>query len=289
MVPAWVQGWERTLFPEVFVSMDERTVNILTIAGSDSGGGAGIQADLKTIMAMGCYGMSAITALTAQNGMGVTGIFPASPDFVLLQLKTVADGFHIHAAKTGMLFNAGIIHAVASFLKDHAFPLVVDPVSVATSGSRLLETSAVEALVGELLPLADLVTPNIPEAEMLSGMSIHSLDDQEKAGRKILDLGPSAVLVKGGHRPDGDGITDVLVRPGQKSLHLPQALVRTENTHGTGCTLSSAIASGLGEGLSLEDAVLRAQNFLHCALENSVNPGKGPGPVNHAAWRSRGN
>lgn len=269
--------------------MSDGTVNILTIAGSDSGGGAGIQADLKTIMAMGCYGMSAITALTAQNGLGVTGIFPASPEFVLLQLKTVADGFRIHAAKTGMLFNAAIIHAVASFMQGHSFQLVVDPVSVATSGSRLLEESAVEALAGELLPLADLVTPNIPEAEMLSGMSIETLADQEKAGRRILEMGPSAVLVKGGHRPDGEAITDVLVRKGQESLYLPQNLVRTANTHGTGCTLSSAIASGLGLGLSLESAVRRAQEFLHCALENSVNPGKGAGPVNHAAWRSRGN
>ncbi len=263
------------------------TVNILTVAGSDSGGGAGIQADLKTIMAMGCYGMSAITALTAQNGLGVTGIFPASPDFVSLQMSAVAQGFAVSAAKTGMLFNAGIIHAVALAFRDHAFPLVVDPVSVATSGSRLLEEDAVSTLVSELLPLADLVTPNIPEAEMLSGTAIADLAGQEQAGRRILELGPKAVLVKGGHRPGKDTIMDVLVLPGQDCVLLPQPKVETENTHGTGCTLSAAIACGLGMGRDLAQAVREAQAFLHRALAESRNPGKGCGPVNHAAGLTR--
>ena len=264
-----------------------KTVNVLTVAGSDSGGGAGIQADLKTCMALGCHGMSAITALTAQNGLGVTGIFPASADFVSLQIKTVAEGFPIHAAKTGMLFNAEIIKAVAASFKGHQFPLVVDPVSVATSGSRLLEESAVDSLIHDLLPLADLVTPNIPEAEMLAGMKIASLEDQEEVGRRILALGPGAVLVKGGHRPENDALTDVLVGSKCGTLRLPQKYVKTENTHGTGCTLSAAIASSLGKGQDLVEAVKTAQAYIYCALKNSVNPGKGCGPVNHAAWLKR--
>ena len=153
--------------------------NILTIAGSDSGGGAGIQADLKTIMAMGCYGMSAITALTAQNGLGVNGIFPASAEFMDVQLKTIFEGFPVHAAKTGMLFNAELIHTVAENLAHKDFPLVVDPVSVSQSGSRLLQEDAVEALVSELVPLADLLTPNIPEAERITGMEIKTIDDMK--------------------------------------------------------------------------------------------------------------
>lgn len=260
-----------------------RVSNILTVAGSDSGGGAGIQADLKTIMAMGCYGMSAITALTAQNGLGVTGIFPASPEFVTLQLETVAKGFPIAAAKTGMLFNAGIIRAVAQAFRGHVFPLVIDPVSVATSGSRLLEESAVASLVTDLLPLADIVTPNIPEAEMLSGLKITDTASQAAAGQKILTLGPKAVLVKGGHMPGADTVMDVLVLPGEPPVLLPQSKVDTANTHGTGCTLSAAIASGLGLGMPMETAVRSAQAFLNRALRAGYNPGLGCGPVNHAA------
>ncbi len=257
--------------------------NILTIAGSDSGGGAGIQADLKTIMAMGCYGMSAITALTAQNGLGVSGIFPASADFVELQLKTIFAGFSVQAAKTGMLFNAEIIHTVAQNLEHRSFPLVVDPVSVSQSGSRLLQEDAVEVLVRELVPLADLLTPNIPEAEMLSSMKIGDLEGQAQAGQKILSLGARAVLVKGGHMEHADVVTDILCLPGQDPLRLPQKAVVTNNNHGTGCTLSAAIAAGLGKGEELVRAVRHAQAFLNRALAQSYAPGKGCGPVNHAA------
>ncbi len=260
--------------------------NILTVAGSDSGGGAGIQADLKTIMAMGGYGMSVITALTAQNGEGVAGIHAAPADFVTLQMRTVAAGFTVHAAKTGMLFNEAIVRAVAAGFAGHPFPLVVDPVSVATSGSRLLEESAIEVMVRELLPLADLVTPNIPEAEMLSGMVIEDLTGMALACEKILDLGPKAVLVKGGHKPTGHEVTDVLMVRGGWPQLMTQKKVDTANTHGTGCTLSAAIASGLGLGLELEDAVKRAQAFLNRALRESWNPGRGCGPVNHAAGLS---
>ena len=257
--------------------------NILTIAGSDSGGGAGIQADLKTIMALGGYGMSVITALTAQNGLGVTGIHAPDADFVRLQLRTVLEGFSVKAAKTGMLFSAPIIRAVADELRNRDFPLVVDPVSVSQSGSRLLQEDAVTALVEEMLPGCDLLTPNRPEAEMLTGMSINSLEDAEAAGQKLLAMGARAVLIKGGHMESAIVVTDCLCVPGEQPKHLPQAKVETENNHGTGCTLSAAIATGIGRGLPLQVAVTRAQEFLNLALRKSYAPGKGCGPVNHAA------
>ena len=257
--------------------------NILTIAGSDSGGGAGIQADLKTIMAMGCYGMSAITALTAQNGLGVRGIYPASAEFMDVQLKAIFEGFPVHAAKTGMLFNAELIHVVAQNLAQKDFPLVVDPVSVSQSGSRLLQEDAVDALVRELLPLADLLTPNIPEAEMLSGMKICDQESQAQAGQKILALGPRAVLVKGGHMEHTDVVLDILCLPNDELVFLTQKAVDTSNNHGTGCTLSAAIAAGLGKGEDRVQAIRNAQAFLNRALAQSYAPGLGCGPVNHAA------
>lgn len=257
--------------------------NILTIAGSDSGGGAGIQADLKTMMALGCYGMSAIMALTAQNGLGVAGIYPVSPEFAELQLKTIFEGFEVHAAKTGMLFNEGIIRTVARNLEDRSFPLVVDPVSVSQSGSRLLEESAVKSLVEDLLPIADLVTPNIPEAEMLSGMKIDGPEGQARAGEKMLALGCRAVLVKGGHLEHQSQVVDILCQKGAEPMLLAQPAVETTNNHGTGCTLSSAIACGLGRGEELSLAVEHAQVYLNRALRESYAPGKGCGPVNHAA------
>lgn len=257
--------------------------NILTIAGSDSGGGAGIQADLKTIMAMGGYGMSVITALTAQNGLGVTGIHAPEPEFVRLELSTVLEGFPVAAAKTGMLFSAGIIRALAPVLGTRSFPLVLDPVAVSQSGSRLIEEDAVQAMVECLFPGCDLITPNIPEAEMLSGLKIFSIEDQIAAGEKILALGAHAVLVKGGHMPGSLMVTDCLCRAGCAPQTLPQAKIETNNNHGTGCTLSAAIATGLGHGLPLETAILRAQAFINLALRKSYAPGKGCGPVNHAA------
>ena len=187
--------------------------NILTIAGSDSGGGAGIQADLKTIMALGGYGMSVITALTAQNGCGVTGIHAPDPDFVLLQLQTVLEGFPVAAAKTGMLFSAPIIRALGTALRKRSFPLVVDPVSVSQSGSPLLQEDAVAALVEEMLPGCDLLTPNRPEAEMLTGLQIRNLDDAARAGEKLLNMGPRAVLIKGGHMDSSVLVTDCSACP----------------------------------------------------------------------------
>ena len=264
-----------------------RIPNILTIAGSDSGGGAGIQADLKTIMALGGYGLSVITALTAQNGTTVAGIPAPDPEFALPQRNTVLEGFPVQAAKTGMLFNAGIIRALAPVLEKRGFPLVVDPVAVSQSGCRLLEDSAVKALIECMIPISDLLTPNIPEAAMLTGMTLRTLDDQAEAGQRILAMGAKAVLVKGGHMPGSSVVTDCLCQPGADPKMLPQPLVDTTNNHGTGCTLSAAIATGLGQGLSLADAVLQAQRFINLALRRSYAPGKGCGPVNHAAGLQR--
>ena len=240
---------------------------ILTIAGSDSGGGAGIQADLKTITVIGGFGMSVITALTAQNGVGVAGIHAPEPGFVGLQLKTVREGFPIAAAKTGMLFSAEIIEAVEAGLQGREFPLVVDPVCVSQSGQRLLREDAVNALRWHILPKADLLTPNRPEAELLADMKIDSEKDIDVAARKLLDMGPKAVLIKGGHFGSASDaeFTDWLALPDEPLIALKQPGVKTSNNHGTGCTLSAAIATYLGLGLGIREAIVHAQKFLnHC-------------------------
>ena len=258
--------------------------NVLTIAGSDSGGGAGIQADLKTMTVMRTFGMSVITALTAQNGLGVTGIHAPEPGFVALQLNTVLEGFTVHAAKTGMMFNAGIIHAVADILDTQSFPLVVDPVCVSTSGHTLMEENGIEALKERLMPRAALFTPNRPEAERFSGMKIESDDDVIEAGTRLLDMGAKAVLMKGGHcegRPVF--VTDWLLEKEHEPVALRQPHVDTQNSHGTGCTLSAGIAAQLALGMPLRVAVTKAQEFLNLALRHSFAPGRGHGPCNHMA------
>ncbi len=261
---------------------------VLTIAGSDSGGGAGIQADLKTFMALNAYGSSVITALTAQNGLGVSGIHAPDADFVALELTAVLDGFPVAAAKTGMLFSAPIIERVAGILRGHfaavkPFFLVVDPVSVSQSGHRLLAEDAVDALKKHILPLADLLTPNKPEAEMLAGMSINTPEDLQTAIARILELGPKAVLVKGGHFISDIEVVDWLAVPGEAVRRLPQPKVNTTNNHGTGCTLSAAITAYAAHGLPLREAVVAAQRYLNLCLRKAYNPGLGCGPVNHAA------
>ncbi len=255
---------------------------VLTIAGSDSGGGAGIQADLKTMTVLGTYGLSVITALTAQNTTGVYGIEPASPSFAAKQLEVVLDDFPIRAAKTGMLFSAGIIEALAPLLETVSFPLVVDPVCVSQSGHRLLEESAIDALRTRILPLAALVTPNRPEAETLTGMSIDSPEDVREAVARILSMGSQAVLLKGGHF-EGEAMVDWLGLPGKDPIPLRHARVATHNAHGTGCTLSAAIASWLAKGHDLEDAVTRGKDYLLLALEQGFDLGRGDGPTNHLA------
>lgn len=256
-------------------------IPVLTIAGSDSSGGAGIQADLKTFAALGTYGMSCICALTAQNTKGVTMVVNTPVDMVQAQLAAIYDDIPPKAVKTGMLSSALIVETVAHFLAAHKeIPLVVDPVMVATSGAVLLEKEAIESYKQRLIPLATLITPNIPEAEVLSKMEIRNLEDMKEAAKRLMDLGPSAVLVKGGHLVEE--AQDVLYDG--KAFHVFKGeRIDTENTHGTGCTLSSAIAAGLAKGLPLEDAVGEAKIYMTGAIRRAVSDsvGHGHGPVHH--------
>jgi len=261
---------------------------VLTVAGSDSGGGAGIQADLKTFMMQGCYGLTALTALTAQNTRAVTAIEAPTPGFVAEQLRAVMADFPIRAAKTGMLFSEPIIEAVAGELAHKSFPLVVDPVCVAQSGARLLLPEAVAALVSRMFPLADLLTPNRHEAELLAGMTIAGPADARAAAGRLLALGAKAVLLKGGHfevagEPGQGVVTDVLVTAEGLTREYVRPHVATHNTHGTGCTLSAAIAAHLALGKALPEAVEAARDYLQSALATAYDLGGGDGPVNHLA------
>ncbi len=252
---------------------------ILSVAGSDCSGGAGIQADIKTITAHGMYAMSVITALTAQNTTGVNGIFSVTPDFVTMQLDSVFSDIFPDSVKTGMMSEPGIIRAVAGALRRYgAVNTVVDPVMVSTSGSRLLSEDALSAMTDCLFPLARLVTPNIPEAEVLSGIKITSADDMIKAAEKISSLTDAAVLVKGGHSTEN--ADDILWEKGSVTLFSGKR-IDNPNTHGTGCTLSSAIACGLAEGLSLPESIQKAKDYLTGAIAANLSLGKGSGPVNH--------
>jgi len=261
--------------------MAQPIARVLTIAGSDSGGGAGIQADLKTITVLGGYGMSAITALTAQNTVGVHGVHAVPPEFVAEQIDAVLTDIGADAAKTGMLATAEIVRVVAAALERHDVPnVVVDPVMVAKSGDALLSPDAEAVLREELLPRAALVTPNIPEAERLTGESIESLEDMERAAARLVDAGAAAALVKGGHLA-GDAI-DVL-HDGTRIHRFPGERIPTKNTHGTGCTYSAAIATGLAQGMGLAEAVRRAKEFVARAIARSLDIGEGCGPLDHAA------
>jgi hydroxymethylpyrimidine/phosphomethylpyrimidine kinase len=255
----------------------------LTIAGSDSSGGAGIQADLKTFSALGVYGASVLTALTAQNTRGVQGVFPVPASFVVNQLASVMSDLDVKAIKTGMLANAEIVRAVADDLQRRPKrPVVVDPVMVATSGDLLLDPDAVESVVRALLPLADLVTPNLAEAARLTERPIAtSLDEMVAQGRVILSFGPRAVLVKGGHGAGSDAI-DVLVSAGGSRMFSGPRF-DTPHTHGTGCTLSSAIAACLARGLAMDEAVARAKTYVSEAIAagRDLGVGRGHGPVDH--------
>jgi hydroxymethylpyrimidine/phosphomethylpyrimidine kinase len=252
----------------------------LTIAGSDSGAGAGIQADLKTFASFGVYGLSVITAITAQNTRGVRAVQEVDPAIVAAQLDAVAEDFSVAALKTGMLSSAAIIEAVAHGIQRHRLdPLVVDPVMVAKSGDRLLREDAIEALRRTLLPMAAVVTPNIPEAEVLAGRAIHSRGDRLAAGRAIMELGAHAVVIKGGHSDD-DPISDLLVD--KDGVHEYRAArIVTSSTHGTGCTFSAAITAALARGRDLPDAVGEARDYLSRALAGAPGLGHGHGPLNH--------
>jgi len=262
----------------------------LTIAGSDSGGGAGIQADLKTFAALGVYGTCAITAITAQNTIGVTASLTLEADLVTAQIEAVAGDIAIHATKIGMLATAAIVEAVVAAIEEVELPLVVaDPVMLAKSGQRLLDEDGVQALRTELLPLVRVVTPNLPEAEALSGRRIQSLADARDAARRIQDLGARAVLVKGGHSsfpPNADVIVDLLLDDDVfHEFRTPR--IETHNTHGTGCTLASAVAAYLALDHVLPDAVERAQQYVAGAIAHALVIGHGHGPLNHF-WRGFG-
>ena len=252
---------------------------MLTIAGSDSSGGAGIQADIKTITVHKMYAMSAITALTAQNTTGVTSIMEATPQFVAEQLDAVFCDIFPDAVKIGMVSSKEIIAVIAEKLTYYkANNIVVDPVMVATSGSRLICEDAMNTLVQKLLPLADIITPNIPEAEILSGISIKNENDMIKAAKIISNNYNGAVLVKGGHLVND--ATDLLYKDG-KSMWFSSERIDNPNTHGTGCTLSSAIACNLAAGYSIEESIKNAKEYLTGALRAMLNIGKGSGPLEH--------
>ncbi len=251
----------------------------LTIAGSDSGGGAGIQADLKTFAALGVYGTSAITAITAQNTCGVDAVQAVDADIVAAQIRTVASDIPIGAAKTGMLFSSDIIRAVASAVRAVNLPfLVVDPVMVATSGDRLLQPDAEAGLQNEIIPLATVVTPNLAEAEVLTGTKVHTLDDMRAAAEHLVAQGAAAVVVKGGHAVTK--ATDVFYDGNRMEL-LESVVIDTTSTHGTGCTFSAAICAYLARGATLLEAVRRAKAYLTGALQNADPIGQGSGPVGH--------
>lgn len=253
---------------------------VLTVAGSDSSGGAGIQADLKTFAALGVYGVSAITAVTAQNTLGVASVTPLSADLVTAQIETVAGDIAIHATKTGMLATAAIVEAVAAAIEELDLSLVVvDPVLVSKSGARLLDDDGVQAMGAELLPRAFVVTPNIPEAEVLSGTRIASPTDARRAARKIHDGGAANVILTGGHG-EGDEIVDLLF-DGRGFIELRTPRIHSRNTHGTGCTFASAVAAWLSRGRTLADAAARAQQYVAGAIRHASPIGHGHGPLNH--------
>ncbi len=252
----------------------------LSIAGSDSCGGAGIQADIKTMTMNGVYAMSAITALTAQNTTGVTDILEASPEFLKKQIDAVFEDIYPDAVKIGMVSSSELIEAIAERLKCYeAKNIVVDPVMVATSGSKLMKTDAVSTLIEELLPIATIVTPNIPEAEILSGISIADKDDILRAAKQIGDSYGCAVLLKGGHSIND--ANDLLYADGEYRWFEGKR-IDNSNTHGTGCTLSSAIASNLAKGFDLEESVARSKAYISGALAAMLNLGKGSGPMKHS-------
>jgi hydroxymethylpyrimidine/phosphomethylpyrimidine kinase len=255
----------------------------LTIAGSDSGGGAGIQADLKTFAAHGVFGTSAVTAVTAQNTLGVTAWQAMPADLVTAQIHAVARDIGADAVKVGMLATAAIVEAVAAAIQALAFPhVVVDPVMIAKGGDRLLEEDAVAALRSELLPRAHVVTPNIPEAEVLAQMSVRSVDDMRAAGESILRLGPRVVLVKGGHLTGEDSVDVACTPSGIFEIRRPR--IDTRHTHGTGCTLSSAVAARLALGSSNREAIEAARDYLDGAIRHAPGIGGGHGPLSHF-WR----
>ena len=256
-------------------------IRVLTIAGSDSGGGAGIQADLKTFSARKVYGMSVLTSITAQNTLGVQGVYDLPAEFVAMQIDSVLSDIGADAVKIGMLSNSEIIDAVAYKLKEYNVgKIILDPVMVAKGGDPLLQEEAVEALTKQLIPLALLVTPNISEAKVLAGMEILSYHDMVKAGKRICGMGAQNVLIKGGHL-EGEAVDVLTGAAGERRYSAPRIV--TKNTHGTGCTLSSAIAAEIAKGHPLPEAVQIAKEYITRAIKHSLEIGTGHGPLNHWA------
>jgi hydroxymethylpyrimidine/phosphomethylpyrimidine kinase len=261
----------------------------LTIAGSDSGGGAGIQADLKTFQELGVFGTSALTAVTAQNTLGVHGVYPIDKNGVTAQIQAVMDDFSVTAIKTGMLFSAEIIHAVVETVKSYGTPqLVVDPVMIAKGGASLLLDEAVIALKEKLLPMATVLTPNIPEAEVLTGMTIKTDADVLEAAKQLLAMGAHSVVMKGGHRSHSIYAEDLFLSTDGEQFTLRSKRIDTTDTHGTGCTFSAAIAAHLAQGKSVADAVCEAKYFIQAAIVEGLSLGNGHGPTNHWAYNRLG-
>ncbi|RHW42705.1 bifunctional hydroxymethylpyrimidine kinase/phosphomethylpyrimidine kinase [Neobacillus notoginsengisoli] len=259
----------------------------LTIAGSDSGGGAGIQADIKTFQELGVYGMSVLTAVTSQNTLGVQAVYPLPPEAAARQIQSIGEDIGTDAVKTGMLFDAAVIKSVARSISSFGWEkVVVDPVMIAKGGTSLLQKEAIAALKEDLLPLAMVVTPNIPEAEELTGMAIKTEEEKKEAARVLHRLGASHVVMKGGHDEDVEKAVDILF-DGENFFYFTSPRIQTKNTHGTGCTFSSAIAAELAKGHSVYNAVSTAKQFIQAAIEDSIQIGNGHGPTNHWAFGRR--
>jgi hydroxymethylpyrimidine/phosphomethylpyrimidine kinase len=258
---------------------------VLIIAGSDSGGGAGVQADIKTVTALGGYAATAITAVTVQNTLGVTGVHPIPLDIIEAQARAVLDDIGADAIKTGMLGDAATVDLVARLLATYPIPAVIDPVMIAKGGASLLASEAVAMVRERLVPLAALLTPNAPEAEALTGLPVSTTDDLRRAGDALLKLGAKAVLMKGGHVP-GDRVVDVLMTADGETT-FEGARIDSRHTHGTGCTLASACAVGMAQGLPLEAALARAWDYVHEAMLRAPGLGAGHGPLDHG-WPMRG-
>jgi hydroxymethylpyrimidine/phosphomethylpyrimidine kinase len=259
----------------------------LTIAGSDSGGGAGIQADLKTFQELEVFGMSALTAVTAQNTLGVHAVYPMTAEAVAKQIQAIGEDMGADAIKTGMLFNAEIIEIVAKSLSFYKWEnVVVDPVMIAKGGASLLQREAISAMKKYLLPLSRVITPNIPEAEVLTGMSIQTTEDKKNAAKKLFDLGVKNIVIKGGHDDDATKSVDLLF-DGKEFFTFSSSRIQTKNTHGTGCTFSAVITAELAKGVSVYEAVLLAKDFIQAAIEEDLEIGQGHGPTNHWAYRNR--
>lgn len=256
----------------------------LTIAGSDSGGGAGIQADIKTFQELKVYGMSAITAITAQNTLGVDGVYPMSLEAIEKQLECIAVDLKPDALKTGMLFNSEIIELVANKIEQYKWEnLVVDPVMIAKGGANLLQQEATESMKKKLLPLATVITPNIPEAEILTGINIRNMEDRKEAAKRLNAMGVSYIIIKGGHGNEEESVD--LLYDGSNYSSLVAERIPTKNTHGTGCTFSAAITAALANRYSINDAFQLGKDFIHQAIKMDIHIGSGHGPTNHWAYQ----